>query len=172
MRSNNEVLAMSQRERVKLQFKKFFSMRSATEGDTRNDVEENNPPQYRLEAPRRKRTGLFCCKGAVGTRGLSDIKPNEQLASWLHWTFRSNFLILIFVMSLLFFTFIYIFAGIIFGAGRMNSECVRVGTWLNRRKQLPFTTKTAEIGANIHAFSSLMIVQVVKLQHRFLIPLH
>eukprot|EP00531_Pseudo-nitzschia_arenysensis_P002155 CAMPEP_0116136078 /NCGR_PEP_ID=MMETSP0329-20121206/11528_1 /TAXON_ID=697910 /ORGANISM="Pseudo-nitzschia arenysensis, Strain B593" /LENGTH=550 /DNA_ID=CAMNT_0003630913 /DNA_START=142 /DNA_END=1794 /DNA_ORIENTATION=+ len=127
MRSNNEVLAMSQRERVKLQFKKFFSMRSATEGDTRNDVEENNPPQYRLEAPRRKRTGLFCCKGAVGTRGLSDIKPNEQLASWLHWTFRSNFLILIFVMSCLFFTFIYIFAGIIFGAGRMNSECVRVG---------------------------------------------
>ncbi len=114
---------------MKLQFKKFFSTRSSAEGDTGNDVEENNPPQYRLEAPRRKRTGWFCCKGAVGTRGLSDIKPNERLAGSLHFMFRSNFLILIFLMSLLFFILIYIFAGIIYGAGRMDSECVRVGTW-------------------------------------------
>ncbi len=129
MRSSHEVLAMSQRERVKLQFKRFFSNRSADEGDARDDVEEHRPPQYRLEAPRRKRTGWFGCNVAVGSKGLSDIKPNERLASLLHFMFRSNFLILVFFMSLVFFALIFVFAGIIFGAGRMDSECVRVGTY-------------------------------------------
>lgn len=58
---------------------------------------------------------------------LSDIKPNERIASSLHWMFRSNFLVLFTVMCLCFFALIIIFAGIIIGAGQLDRECVRVG---------------------------------------------
>lgn len=126
VRSNNEVIAMSQKERVKVQIKNFFSPR-APESDAKKDIEENNVPQYRLEASDRKHKGWFCCKGAVGAKSLSDIKPNERLASSLHWMFRSNFLVLFAVMCICFFALIIIFAGIIMGAGRLDGECFRVG---------------------------------------------
>jgi len=126
VRSNNEVIAMSQRERVKVQMKNFFSPK-APESDTNRDIESNNAPQYRLEASSRIHRGWFCCIGAVGSKGLSDIKPNERLASSLHWMFRSNFLVLFATMCLCFFALIIFFAGIIMGVGRLDRECVRVG---------------------------------------------
>jgi hypothetical protein len=115
---------MSQKERVKVQLKNFFSPR---EGDSKKDIEQNNEPQYRLTASTRKHGGFFCCQGAVGATELSDIKPNERLASSLHWMFRSNFLVLFAVMCLCFFGLIYFFAGIIFAAEQIDRECVRVG---------------------------------------------
>ena len=117
---------MSQSERVKVQLKNFFSFRNQ-DGDTKEDIEEKTARQYRLKPSKRKNGGLFCCKGAVGARELSDIKPNERLASSLHWMFRSNFLVLFAVMCICFFALIIIFAGIIIGIGELDRECVRVG---------------------------------------------
>jgi hypothetical protein len=127
VRIDNEVVAMSQKERVKVQLKNFFSSGRAQEEDSNKDVEENIAPQYRLETSNRNRRGCLFCKGAVGVKELSDIKPNERLASSLHWMFRSNFLVLFAVMCLCFFAWILFFAGIIMGAGRLDNECVRVG---------------------------------------------
>lgn len=127
VRIDNEVVAMSQKERVKVQLKNFFSSGRAQEEDSNKDVEENIAPQYRLETSNRNRRGWLFCKGAVGVKELSDIKPNERLASSLHWMFRSNFLVLFAVMCLCFFAWILFFAGIIMGAGRLDNECVRVG---------------------------------------------
>ena len=117
---------MSQRERTKLQLKNFFSRRPS-EHEEREDIEENYTPQYRLQSREKKRSRLFCFDARGATRGLSDIKPNEQLASWLHWMFRSNVLVVIFFMSCVFFLSIYAIAGLIYGAAKYDSECVRVG---------------------------------------------
>ena len=132
---------MSHKERVKIQIKNFFQHfrkspivdetkienPGAPETGAAKDVEKNHTPQYRLEGVKRKRRGWFCCRGAVGAKELSDIKPNERLASSLHWMFRSNFAVLFSVMCLCFFGLIIIFAEFIIAAGLVNPECVRVG---------------------------------------------
>ena len=117
---------MSQRERTKLQLRNFFSRRSS-EREARVDVEENNPPQYRLQSREKKSGRWFCCDARGAAKGLSDIKPNERLAGFLHWMFRANVLVVIFFMSCIFFLSIYAIAGIIYGAAQYDSECVRVG---------------------------------------------
>ena len=117
---------MSQRERTKLQLRNYFSRRSS-EREAREDVEENNPPQYRLQSREKKSVRWFCCDARGAAKGLSDIKPNERLASFLHWMFRANVLVVIFFMSCVFFLSIYAIAGIIYGAAQYDSECVRVG---------------------------------------------
>lgn len=82
-------------------------------------------PQYRLRSSTPKRRW---CRRAVGAKQqLSDIKPNERLASVLHWMFRASFLLLFSVMCLYFFALITIFAGFIIAASRLNSDCVRAG---------------------------------------------
>jgi len=127
LRSTNEVVAMSQSERVKVQLKNFFSTRSQDNDGSKKNVEKKGR-QYRLEPFQRNAGGgWFCCKGAVGAIELSDIKPNERLASSLHWMFRSNFLVLFSVMCICFFALTLLFAGIISGVGALDRECIRVG---------------------------------------------
>ena len=121
---------MSHHERIKVKMRNFFS-NGIPKRNTGHDIEANKKPQYRLKASNRYRNGRswrFCCRGAAGVTELSDIKPNERIASSLHWMFRSNFLVLFTVMCLCFFALIIIFAGIIIGAGQLDRECVRVGT--------------------------------------------
>ena len=146
------MIAMSQKERVKVQLKNFFKhfRKSSIVDETKNDapdasekgasedLEGNHTPQYRLEASNRKRRGWFCCSGAANAKELSDIKPNERLASSLHWMFRSNFVVLFSVMCLCFFGLIILFAGFIMAAGKLNPECVRVGKKEKLDKKVSF----------------------------------
>ena len=119
---------MSQSERVKVQLKNFFtSTREQDDEELKKDKEKATTRQYRLEPSRRNTGGWFCCTGAAGAGELSDIKPNERLASSLHWMFRSNFLVLFTVMCICFFAWILLFAGLITSAGLLDRECVRVG---------------------------------------------
>ena len=118
---------MSQKERIKVQLKNFFSP-TLEDRVAKKDIEESRAtPQYRLEASNRNNGRWSCCQGAAGVRELSDIKPNIRLAGFLHWMFRSSFLVLIAVMSITFVALIIAFAGIIVTAGKLDTQCVRVG---------------------------------------------
>lgn len=106
----------------------------------KKDVEEggkdNTKKQYRLEASRANtREGLlhfFTC-GLLGrSSGRSGgmtigINPNQQLAMYLHWMFRVNFLFLFCVMCVMFFVLVMVFAALIIIAGELDEECVRIG---------------------------------------------
>ena len=94
------------------------------------------PVQYRLEATQTvHRSGIlpklasFCCGRTSETTIItgSGISPNQRLAQCLHWCFRVNFLFLFAVMCTMFFALVIMFAGIIVSAGRMDSECGRIG---------------------------------------------
>lgn len=55
------------------------------------------------------------------------INPNQQLAMYLHWMFRVNFMFLFGVMCVTFFVLVMIFAALIVIAGTSHADCVRVG---------------------------------------------
>lgn len=105
----------------------------------RKDVEEGGKfakKQYRLEATRANaRQGLlhfFTCgllgKSSGRSGGMTiGINPNQQLAMYLHWMFRVNFLFLFCVMCVMFFVLVMVFAALIIIAGELDEECVRIG---------------------------------------------
>ena len=107
----------------------------------RNDVEaggrDSTKKQYRLEASRGRMgtRGLlhFCSCGLFGRGSGSSgnmtigINPNQQLAMYLHWMFRVNFLFLFCVMCVMFFVLVMVFAALIIFAGSLDPECVRIG---------------------------------------------
>lgn len=105
----------------------------------RNDEEEggnNAKKQYRLEASKSgSRSGIlhFLSCGMLGrssgrSRGTTiGINPNQQLAMYLHWMFRVNFLFLFCVMCVMFFVLVMVFAALIIIAGELDDECVRIG---------------------------------------------
>lgn len=101
-----------------------------------DDVEEGKKKQYRLEAVRGStRSSLLhfltcgCLKPQGGrNRNMAiGINPNQQLAMYLHWMFRVNFLFLFCVMCVMFFVLVMFFAALIIIAGSLDSECVRIG---------------------------------------------
>ena len=135
------MVAMSQKERAKVQMKNFFNRfkKPPTIDDSRihapEDPEEgtadvqgkHSKPQYRLETTNGNRF-FFDCRGVVGAKELSDIKPNERLAGCLHWMFRSNFTVLFSFMCLCFFALIVLFTGFISAASQgKNEDCVHAG---------------------------------------------
>ena len=94
------------------------------------------PTQYRLEATHKvQRSGLLStlsgyCFGVASEATMTasvGISPNQRLAQYLHWCFRVNFIFLFAVMCTMFFALVILFAGIIVSAGRMDSECSRIG---------------------------------------------
>ena len=109
----------------------------------RSDVEEGSSDrtkqkQYRLEAarpsPNRSFMSLISCGLLGGSRRGSGhsgttvgINPNQQLAMYLHWMFRVNFLFLFCVMCIVFFVLVILFAALIIIAGVLDDECVRIG---------------------------------------------
>mmetsp|Transcript_1101 Transcript_1101/g.2359 ORF Transcript_1101/g.2359 Transcript_1101/m.2359 type:complete len:305 (+) Transcript_1101:190-1104(+) len=139
IRSNNGEVAMSRRDRVSAQFRNFLNrFKTSSDGNDDSRVSNAGDPergtrytedkrQYHLIPPKRNQSFCFCVRRGVGFGALSDIKPNEHLASFLHWTFRSSFVVLIFFMCLCFFGLIVGFAFLITAAGRMNEDCVRAG---------------------------------------------
>lgn len=106
----------------------------------RTDVEEGGKDatkkQYRLEATRATTSsGLLHClscgllgRNAGRSGGMTiGINPNQQLAMYLHWMFRVNFLFLFCVMCVMFFVLVMFFAALIIFAGELDNECVRIG---------------------------------------------
>jgi hypothetical protein len=105
------------------------------QGKKDDDDSDTPAPQYRLEATNKgQRKGMMgrfvsalcgvpIMKGNVGV----SVNPNQRLAIYLHWMFRVNFLFLFAVMCAIFFIWVMLFAGFIVGAGKINSDCVRVG---------------------------------------------
>jgi len=141
IRSRNAVGPMTEKERIKVQMKNFFNRLKKppiiddSEVHAPEDPEEGtadvqgkpSKPQYRLETTN-VNPFFLDCRGVVGAKELSDIKPNERLASCLHWMFRSNFTVLFSFMCLCFFGLIVLFAGFISAASRLaNDDCVRAG---------------------------------------------
>jgi hypothetical protein len=139
IRHENEVAAMSWDERVRKRFKNFFVRGDATAGETKLSDEEassGKAVQYRLAATRRakKKTmwgfitscgGLFGSSRKAGT--AVGINPNQKLALYLHWMFRVNFIFLFGVMCIMFFALVILFSGFITIAGKLDSQCVRIG---------------------------------------------
>ena len=119
-----------------------------------NDDEEslsNDSRQFRIEATRRpsnkhhhirnKNTNnmhwfrrIVTLNGciptpSIGNSNLSDgVTPNHSIAMYLHWMFRVNFFFLFIVMCVAFFALVLFFSGFITLAGRLDNECVRVGS--------------------------------------------
>ena len=144
VRRESEVGAMPFFERlqakVRYACRKILCLSTEDPNAGRNDVEvggkDNAKKQYRLEATRANtREGLlhfFSC-GLLGrSSGRSGgmtigINPNQQLAMYLHWMFRVNFLFLFCVMCVMFFVLVMVFAALIIIAGELDEECVRIG---------------------------------------------
>jgi hypothetical protein len=105
------------------------------QGKKDDDDSDTPAPQYRLEAANKgKRKGIIvrfvsalCGVPNTSGNGGVNVNPNQLLAVYLHWMFRVNFLFLFAVMCAIFFIWVMIFAGFIIGAGKINSDCVRVG---------------------------------------------
>lgn len=97
--------------------------------ERRDEERGRDGPQYRLKATgMRSRTGLWRTIMSCQSRNTGIVmKNNQRLASYLHWMFRVNFMLLFAVMCSIFFLWVMIFAGLIVAAGRMDDECVRVG---------------------------------------------
>lgn len=64
-------------------------------------------------------------------------KNKYSLSSFFHWTFRVNFLILFTLMSIGFFSFVILFAGLITIGGNMDPKCIVIGG------SLPFNNASA-----------------------------
>lgn len=83
--------------------------------------------QYRLIKARKGRSFLWCLSGRHGGPSGMGINPNQRLATYLHWMFRTNFLVLFLVMCMAFFALVIFFSALITIAGSADAECVRVG---------------------------------------------
>lgn len=85
---------------------------------------------FRLDPNQGHNTWLyFLSCGWLGgrQRRTIGISPNQQLAMYLHWMFRVNFLFLFCVMCIMFFVWVMVFAALIIIAGTMDPHCVRIG---------------------------------------------
>jgi len=101
------------------------------------DGKEDTKKQYRLEASQATNSGWLSCltcglcgrgSGRGGSGGMKiGINPNQQLAMYLHWMFRVNFLFLFCAMCVMFFVLVVFFAALIIIAGELDPECVRIG---------------------------------------------
>jgi hypothetical protein len=101
------------------------------------DVENpvgNDRQQYRLETSSRNSSWMHSLScGFLGRskrrRGhmTMGINPNQQLAMYLHWMFRVNFLFLFLLMCIMFFVLVMAFAALIIIAGSVDANCVRIG---------------------------------------------
>jgi hypothetical protein len=146
---------MSMGERAKAHVKGIFGYRAESganvdqgsrskrhlEVDDQDDENENmdakrTTVQYRLAATQRVRkrswiVRLLCCFGILGFGGHRgqglNVNPNHQLAMYLHWMFRVNFVFLFGLMCVVFFALVVLFSGFITLAGTLEPECVRIG---------------------------------------------
>lgn len=103
--------------------------------------------QYRLECRAPTEASLFrriitlngWLRPLGNTTGPSEgINSNQSLAMHLHWMFRVNFCFLFLVMCTIFFVLVIFFAGFIALAGRMDAQCVRVGSLSFGESGAPF----------------------------------
>lgn len=133
-----------------------------------NDDEEslsNDSRQFRIEATRRPNNKqhyirtrnskmhwfrrIITLNGCVPTRfignsNLSDVvTPKHSIAMYLHWMFRVNFFFLFVAMCVAFFALVLFFSGFITLAGRLDSECVRVGSDTFATEGAPFAVAFA-----------------------------
>jgi hypothetical protein len=133
-----------------------------------NDDEEslsNDSRQFRIEATRRPNTKrhhirqkinnmhwfrrIVTLNGcistlSIGNSNLSDgVTPNHSIAMYLHWMFRVNFFFLFVVMCVAFFALVLFFSGFITLAGRLDNECVRVGSDTFATEGAPFAVAFA-----------------------------
>ena len=103
---------------------------------TNLDDDGQQQVQYRLESTEKQRHASFfqrlihCwqrpTRRAGGIGGISN--ANQQLAMYLHWMFRVNFIFLFAVMCVMFFALVIFFAGVITIVGTIDEECVRIGS--------------------------------------------
>ena len=135
-------MAWGERLKAKARFvcRKICCLSTEDPTQNRNDVEDGGKDttkkQYRLEATRSTTGGglLYflscglCGRGSGRSGGMTiGINPNQQLAMYLHWMFRVNFLFLFCVMCVMFFVLVMFFAALIIIAGELDNECVRIG---------------------------------------------
>ena len=147
VRRESEIAAMGWNERFRTKARylcRRICCRSTEDpAQGRNDVEEGGKDaakkQYRLEASRGSARNycrlsrllhVVTCgwygAGRSGSMAIG-INPNQQLAMYLHWMFRVNFLFLFCVMCVMFFVLVMFFAALIIIAGSLDNECVRIG---------------------------------------------
>ena len=147
MRAEDEIKARSWSQRLVADVRSVFRRvllcqkpqdpmeRPHHRGKKDDDDSDTPAPQYRLEATNKgihkrfidRLISLVCGVSATsGNVGVS-VNPNQRLAVYLQWMFRVNFLFLFAVMCAIFFIWVMLFAGFIIGAGKWNSDCVRVG---------------------------------------------
>ena len=141
---------MSVLQRISKPFRRQSQQQQQMIGE--NDDEEslsNDSRQFRIEATRRPNKKhhirnrnrniqwfrrIVTLNGCVptpsiGNSNLSDgVTPNHSIAMYLHWMFRVNFFFLFVVMCVAFFALVLFFSGFITLAGRLDNECVRVGS--------------------------------------------
>jgi hypothetical protein len=149
---------MSMMQRIRKPFK--TSYRNQENGYLGNVDEEaisdHVNRRYRFEVTRRKRNfnqnrqmhwfrriitlnGYCASKSQIYGGGLSDgVHPNHSIAMYLHWMFRVNFFFLFVVMCVAFFALVLFFTAFITIAGRIDSECVRVGSGTFAASGAPF----------------------------------
>ena len=150
-------------------FRRPFQRRSQEqEMIAENEDEEslsNDSRQFRIEATRRPQNKRHHIRNAnnnmswfrrivtlngcvptpsIGNSNLSDgVTPNHSIAMYLHWMFRVNFFFLFIVMCVAFFALVLFFSGFITLAGRLDHECVRVGTETFASEGAPFAVAFA-----------------------------
>lgn len=128
-----------------------------------NDDEEslsNDSRLFRIEATRRPKNKLHHIRNqnrnlpwfrrivtlngcvptsSLGNSNLSDgVTPSHSIAMYLHWMFRVNFFFLFVVMCVAFFALVLFFSAFITLAGRLDYECVRVGSDTFATSEAPF----------------------------------
>jgi hypothetical protein len=110
---------------------------------------------------------LSCCGLFGGHRqrqGLTvGLNPNQQLAMYLHWMFRVNFVFLFLVMCVCFFALVIIFSGFITLAGTLDAECVRIGGYNFKHAETPFADAVRITYPQLHNLSRLVSVHTLDL---------
>lgn len=141
---------MTSFQRVRRRIKDAFSFSPAQVEDLFENGDEEavsgispvNPRRrHRLYAKRRKANAqerpsnacqsLFnrCFSSSKKRVSLTDgVYPHQTIAMYLHWMFRVNFFFLFVVMCVAFFALVIVFAGLISIAGKLDPQCVRVGS--------------------------------------------
>lgn len=93
------------------------------------DVEDPACKQHRLEEARTRprRCWIFGSNRTPYNIGMAFSRHQMSMAKYLHWMFRVNFFFLFTLSCVVFFAFTLFFAGLIFLAGYLDPQCVRVG---------------------------------------------
>jgi hypothetical protein len=142
-------------------------------------ISDHDNRRYRFEVTRRKRNFrqnrqmhwfrriVTLNRGCTSTShingsGLSDgVHPNHSIAMYLHWMFRVNFFFLFVVMCVAFFALVLFFTAFITIAGRIDSECVRVGSGTFAASGAPFADAFALSWTTISTVRSTFSTQIV-----------